>query len=326
MHHRDGVLALFGSQYWVATVRQLGELGVSRQAASDAVRRGLADRVFRGVLGIPGHWDTFEGRCSALQLAVTTGRRHHFLSGTTSARLYGLRSMSEVPVTLTLDESHPIVVPDWARIVRTSWDDDEPRPARTDHLRLASPHRTLFDLAGQLRDGAFERAAEDAWHLGLVTPESAAEYLQRIRRRGRSGVARFERWLERTEGRTAPAASRLELLLIDLARRAGLPEPVRQHPLRLPDGTKIHLDIAWPDLRFALEPGHSWWHGGDLAQRADQARDRGCAELGWQVVRYDESVWGRRATTVREIAAMYRARQQVVARQPTHLDSASSWS
>lgn len=305
MHHRDGVLELFGSQYWVASVRQLEDLGVARQAAAAAVRRGLAHRILRGILGIPGHWDTFEGRCMALQLA---GRCKGFVSGTTAARLHGLRSMPEMPVRYTLDEAHPIVTPEWGRIVRTSWRDHEPGPERGDRLIVASPHRTLFDLAGQLGDRAFERAAEDAWHRGLVTPASATSYLQRIRRQGRTGVARFERWLEKANGQARPATTGLEQLLADLARSAGLPEPVRQHPLHLLDGRVVRLDLAWPAIRFALEPGHSWWHGGDAAQRADQDRDRACAAAGWQIARFDESVWQRRDTTVREIRAMFEAR------------------
>ena len=64
---------------------------------------------------------------------------------------------------------------------------------------------------------------------------------------------------------------------------------MRQHPLVLPSGEVIHLDLAWPDVRLAVEPGHSWWHGGDLRQRRDQDRDRACAVVGWHVVRYDES-------------------------------------
>ncbi len=52
----------------------------------------------------------------------------------------------------------------------------------------------------------------------------------------------------------------------------------------------IHVDLAWPAARLGVEPGHSWWHGGDLGQRADQARDRACDEIGWRIVRHDESV------------------------------------
>ena len=78
--------------------------------------------------------------------------------------------------------------------------------------------------------------------------------------------------------------------MLDALRRAGLPEPVRQHPLTLRSGETIHVDLAWPAIRLGVEPGHSWWHGGDLGQRADQARDRACDEIGWRIIRCDESV------------------------------------
>ena len=43
-----------------------------------------------------------------------------------------------------------------------------------DGLRLASPLRTLFTLAIDFNAYRFDRAAEDLWHLRLVTPDEAA--------------------------------------------------------------------------------------------------------------------------------------------------------
>ena len=103
-------------------------------------------------------------------------------------------------------------------------------------------------------------------------------------------MTRFERWLEKTAARTRPSQSGLELDVLDAVRRAGLPEPERQHPLTLRNGEVIHVDLAWPRARLGVEPGHSWWHGGDLGQRSDQARDRACDEIGWRIVRHDESL------------------------------------
>ena len=183
-------------------------------------------------------------------------------------------------------------MPGWGRLVRTSWIDEsrDVQGPRDDLLRVATPLRMLFGLARTFNDHRFDRAAEDAWHLGLITPQTAADYLDAIRRSGRGGVVRFERWLMKTSLRPRPAQSGLELDVLDAIRRAGLPEPVRQHPLTLRSGEIIHIDLAWPSIRLGVEPGHSWWHGGDLRQRADQARDRACDELGWHIVRCDESV------------------------------------
>src|SRR5215207_1603522 len=148
----------------------------------------------------------------------------------------------------------------------------------------------LFRLARVYNQHRFERAAEDCWHRQLVTPESAIEYLAAVRRSGRAGVTRFEHWLDRLTYQHRPSQSGLELDVLDAIRRAGLPEPERQLPLILTTGELIHVDLAWPDVRLGVEPGHSWWHGGDLKQRADQARDRACDEIGWRIVRVDESV------------------------------------
>lgn len=309
--HRPGVIDLLGSQYWVAHVRQLRALGVGRSSVSRSVGRKTITHVAHGVVGITGQWNSLEGRCMVAQLV---GGSAAYLSGTTAARLYGLRRMPETPVRVTANVSHPVRLPAWAVLVRSSWSDEEPRPGRSDRLRLSSPRRMLFDLAATLPDARFAAAAEDAWHLGLVTPAEADAYLQRVRRGGRTGVARFERWLDSvgTTGQQRPSESGLEQLLADLARRAGLPSPTHQHQLRLADGRTIRLDLAWPDVRFAIEPGHSWWHGGDLGQRADQERDRACSAVGWHVVRYDESVWDRIDETIAEIAAMYQARRRDV--------------
>jgi hypothetical protein len=178
----------------------------------------------------------------------------------------------------------------WVRVRRSVLDRASDIVTRDDGLRLASPLRTLFTLAIDFNAYRFDRAAEDLWHLRLITPEEAAAYLAMIRRSGRTGVKRFEDWLVEVSGRTAASQSHLELDVIQAVRAVGLPDPVRQHPLLLRSGETIHIDIAWPGKRLGLEPGHSWHHGGDLQMRKDHARDRACAELGWQIVRLDEDL------------------------------------
>ena len=91
-------------------------------------------------------------------------------------------------------------------------------------------------------------------------------------------------------------------------RMAGATEPTRQHPLALLTGEVIHLDIAWPTVRFAVEPGHSWWHGGDSRMAADYARDRACGEVGWLVARFDQSMRDDLRAAGRQIRRLYEAR------------------
>jgi len=283
---RPHVLELFGRQYGVAAIDELVKAGMSASTIARARRRGALTTVLPGVVRLAGFPWSFESRAMAL---VKWRSDHCFLSGVTAGALYGLRAMPRTRLELTVPEACRRRVPPWATLVRTSWCEKLDVVVRADGLRVASPMRMLFGLAGQFNEHRFERAAEDAWHLGLVQPSDAGAYLAVVRRSGRSGVTRFEEWLDKTGERARPSQSGLELDLVDLVRRVGLPDPARQHPLALPSGETVHLDLAWPEAQLGLEPGHSWWHGGDLRMRADAGRDRACDEIGWRVLRYDET-------------------------------------
>jgi hypothetical protein len=305
--NRPEVLTFLAAHHWVASGEQLRELRVTKSALEHARRRGEVLSPVPGVVTVPGVQLTLEGRSLLAQLSAGA---EAFVSGPTAGALYGLRSMPTSVVEVTVKRRH-VVLPPNSRLRYTHWLDEERDVIqREDGIRLASPLRMLFGLAGQFNQHRFERAAEDLWHKGLATPEQAWEYLEEIRRSGRAGVKRMSDWLETASLRGRPAQSGLELDLLAVVERAGLPEPERQHPLRLPSGETIHLDIAWPAIRLAVEPGHSWWHGGDLGQRRDQARDRACSAVGWLVLRYDERAAHRAAATAAELQAVYRARSQ----------------
>ena len=212
---------------------------------------------------------------------------------------------------ITVREDRHVTLPPWARLVRTSWlveERDVTEPRRRHPRGHAA--RTLFRLAKCFNQHRFERAAEDMWHRRLLTPEQAADYLAAVRQQGKTGVARFEEWLHRAMPRERPSQSALELDFVDLIERLGLPTPTRQYPLVLPSGELIHLDLAWPDVKLAVEPGHTWWHGGDLRMAADQARDRACDQIGWRVLRYTEDEQ-RDPATGPQLVAIHRQRREL---------------
>ena len=249
--------------------------------------------------------DSFSMRCMALQLHLD---ERCFLASTTAGRLYGLRSMTETPIRAAVPETTRRDCPPWAQLTRSSWFDDADCVRRDDGLIVATPLRMLFGLAATLHPFRFARAAEDAWNLGLIAPEAAADYLQRHRCRGKNGVTVMHEWLEGVVGRQRPAQSGLEQILIECLTRVGLPEPVRQHPVTLATGEVIHLDIAWPVRLLAVEPGAARWHAGMLQQQRDQARDRACGEQGWHVIRFDESLRDDPMAAARQVQRIYRAR------------------
>lgn len=229
------------------------------------------------------------------------------LADVTAGELWGLRKMPPTRLVLMVPERQRRAVPEWARLVRTSWP-DEGMVTLADGMRVTSPLRTLFMLAAHFGPRRFEHAAEDAWHRGLVHPDEARRYLADIRRQGRSGVTQFERWLDAVGSRERASQSGLEVDLARALRRAGLPAPVRQYELHLPNGQIIHVDLAWPGARLGVEPGHSWWHGGNERMRQDYERDLQCDLIGWRIVRFDEVQLRDLDSCVRQVVELYRLR------------------
>jgi hypothetical protein len=280
------VLRLFNRQFGVATSAQLQELGVSPRTIARAQHKGSLRRVVPGLYRLAGQEMTFETRAMA---ALLHCGQTAFLDGFTAGAIHRLRSMPRSLIHVTQHGRITRAMPPWLRTSSIASIDAEDIVERG-LFRVAHPRRMLLRLAAQLNPYRFERAAEDAWHLGLVCPSDMASYVRAVRRPGLHGIATLDAWLAHALPTASPSQSGLELDAIQAIVAAGMPEPIRQHPLVLLSGEVIHLDLAWPGIKFAVEPGHTWWHGGDARMTADYARDRACGEVGWLVIRFDEAM------------------------------------
>lgn len=308
MIDRPDVLRLFASQFGVADVTQLCELGIPRRTINWSCNHGTLVKVLPGVVRLLSTPHTFEARAMAVQLHTSPAG---FLSGWTAGRLYGLRSMPAKPIQVTVPCRGRSHLPAWVSRFGSSWIAGDDVVSRNG-FQLERPVRMLLMLADQFNQFRFEKAAEDLWHLGLITPEEAADYLQAVRRQGRHGITVMDTWLRKTGARARPSQSNFEMDLAAAIRGVGLPEPQHQYPLLLATGETIHLDLAWPDVMLGVEPGHSWWHGGDRKASADAARDRACSELGWQILRYDESAQTDLAAAAREVRRVHATRLRML--------------
>jgi very-short-patch-repair endonuclease len=90
------------------------------------------------------------------------------------------------------------------------------------------------------------------------------------------------------ERATRPTMSELELELQEAFVAAGLPAAIQQHPLVLPNGRKVHLDLAYPSHRVDIEVDHTEWHATPTAVVRDKQRDLGLAVLGWERMRFTD--------------------------------------
>ncbi len=90
---------------------------------------------------------------------------------------------------------------------------------------------------------------------------------------------------------------------------AALPEPVRQHPVRLPDRV-VRIDLSYPQVKVMLESDGFTWH--EMSRRAwerDLDRQNELVELGWQPLRITKTdIRTRPARTAERVSNLLAAR------------------
>ncbi len=302
------ILALFGRQYGVASRCQLLTHGMSEHQITHLVTRKVIRRVYVGVYGLAGSPATFEGDC----LAVSIVDPSTVLSHQTAGRLWGLRQMGHSRLHVTTSTGRNPFSDPRIRVHRSCVLDKKHASTRADGIRLTSAARTVFDLSGVLGVERLESAVEHALRLGLVTVSELHEVGGAMAARGRAGSGRFTALLASRPTGQRPVDSNHELVLARALVKAGLPAPVRQFAITLPNGITIHPDLAWPEVRLAVEFDHATWHSGVGVSMDDRSRDRGLRALSWDIERVsDRELRDRRPYVVREIVLMYHRRLNV---------------
>lgn len=306
MRHLPPDLAdLIARRHGVVTRDELLDHGWSRHRTEQAVHDDELVVCHPGVYRLRTSPSTFESDCVAACLADPA----LVVTGPAAARLWGFRHIRHggPPIVLSDHDRNPIsggVV-----VRRTNVLDESDRIRRPDGIVVASPVRTWFDCGRAVGDETFEAVTE--WVLdrhGATVPDLWA-MVRRMSARGRPGLARVRRVMSQRSDWQRPAGSKLELRVLKALRAAGLPELVRQHPIRLPTGVVIHPDGAVPSIRWAIEIDHVTWHGGRADSQRDKGRDRGLRRIGWQVDRVtDQELRVDFNRTIREIAELYQIR------------------
>ena len=259
--------------------------GFTQHSIRRLVDHRTIEAIHQGVYRMTTSPDTFEQRCAAACLAdqsvVITGRA--------AGQLWDFRHVGSSTVPIALVEDEDIV-------------------ERSDGIRIASPPRTWFDCARDLTDERFEMLTEWVLDHHAQVP-TLWRTVQRLNQQGRPGLARVRRVFSARSVWQKPAGSGLELKVLRALELAGVPELVRQHPIKLPDGSVVHPDGALPDLRWAVEIDHVTWHGGRVDAQYDKGRDRKLRKVRWQVERITDAELRDDFTgTIAEVAEMYQLR------------------
>jgi hypothetical protein len=276
------LLRLAGRQHGLATLAQLVALGFTEKAIRHRLKAGVLFRVHRGVFAVAGTKDRFEFRVMAAVLAAGEGA---LASHRCAAALYGLRRIRcEVPEVTVRGRAAPRIrgLEGHRRDVLTAIDQ-----AKIGVIPVTAPAWTLLDLAA----GGTERmrmggALDDVLVRKLASLSAIERVVERARERHLPGaLVLADLVAERRRGKR-PSETGLEDELLEVFHAYGLPEPVRQFVLWLPNGGTARFDAAYPELRLGFEADGDKWHKGLLDRMRDEARDEQCGLVGWTVRRY----------------------------------------
>jgi very-short-patch-repair endonuclease len=152
----------------------------------------------------------------------------------------------------------------------------DPRDDRVRHrIPVTAPARTLLDLAAIARPSELEQAFAEAQAQRIVRATAIASTLGRYpRHRGRRALDELVR------GRPALTRSEAERRLLELVRRARLPEPETAVSIG-----PYEVDFLWRAERLVIEVDGFQFHSSRASFERDRMRDAELQSRGYRVVR-----------------------------------------
>lgn len=269
-------------RHGVVTRNQLLDAGVSERTMYRRIEEGAlvvaAPEVYR-FAGAPVTWH------QRVLVACLTEGDPALASHRTAAALWGLDGFRPGIVEVT--------APRWLR---------RPRPAVCVHestdlgacdrsersaIPTTSIERTLIDLGAVVHRHKVEQAFDDALRRQLTTSEAVRDRFIQVARRGRRGVGVLRPLLEKRLGDSQPPTGEFERRVGRLLVRAGLRTPTFEHVVCTPSGVFVaRVDLAYPDLRIAIECDSDQWRSGRQRRQADLDRQNRLVLAGWTILRF----------------------------------------
>jgi hypothetical protein len=269
--------AIAERNYGVFNAEHLDELGVTKDERKHRLATGRWDAVHDSVYRIVGTPLQWHGRLLA---ATWAGGREARASHGSAGEVWEMPGRSIAAIEITCRR--------WKRtrqaglVVHESRMLTELDGTVRNGIPVTTASRTIFDLAGTVGRRTLDLAIENALRRQLTTLDELADVLDRLGRRGRSGTTALRGALDRRAADDAFTESEAEQLIRRLLTEHGLPEPVPQHEVRDRGGRLVaRVDLAYPELKIAIEYDSYEHHVGRDALVRDSARRNAVVALGW---------------------------------------------
>lgn len=279
-HWQSAVDDWFARHHGIASAATLEGLGMSSSTMHRLAQQQRLIRVMPGVFKSAQWPTTFEQTLAA----VCARNESAHIAFTTADRLWGFRGVKDRTLHALLVHGAAPRIPG-VIVHRCRRIDPVDIVERPDGIRVTSPPRSLFDSADMLGFDAARSILEQMLHEGLCTLETVVDTVARLQHPHRPGSRTMRAVIASKPRWQSALQSGLEWRVLQEIERQGLPMPVAQCPVHLPDGHVIHLDFGWPEWQLGLEVDDPAWHDGALESHRDARRDRKAAVAGWLVPR-----------------------------------------
>lgn len=294
----DDLLPVFVSQHWLASRDDVMRAGGTRSQIVHRLSIGrwetADDNVYR-LVGAPQGW---HAKVLAPILAIGGSSVASHLC---AAAVHGIPGFGQGTPELSIERGLGHRRPG----LRLHTSTDLPRCTRVvvDGVPVTDVARTILDCARYVGDARVLRSIEACRRANTTDWNRLIATLAHHARRGRPGIQRLRRVILANAHRDEVTDSDFELLVLALLREHGLPEPVLHY--RLVDGTRFvaEIDLAYPQLRIAIELDGSHHLEADVRER-DLPRQNDLMLLGWTVLRF---TWTRLVERPESIVAEVRA-------------------
>ncbi len=272
------VAAFAEAQHGHFSSEQLDTIGATRRSRRHRLDTGRWEGVHPNVFRLAGAPRTWQSRAMAGCLTVEGSLSSHLTAG----HLWGLDTFGPVGIV-------DVLVPRHGRPRRRPgirYHESLAFDLRGETRRYGIPvtgiARTVLDVCAAVDDDFRALAAlDDTRRRSLATWDELWECLILHARRGRNGITRYRRVLDRRWGRSVPH-NQFARLAERLFEDAGLPELTHEYEVAVA-GHRYRIDLAYPDLKIAIELDG---RGHEMLFDEDPIRTNRLETAGWLVLRF----------------------------------------
>lgn len=261
------------------TTHEADAVGLSRSALRRKVQHGVFIRIRRGIYALPG-----AATRPDIELRIACRLLGAVVSHESAASLHSLGPMQPSSPTVTVSHRSTYSLPDVT--VHQSTDLHESHLTEIDGLVVTTPTRTIIDLAKVLHASRLERVLDNALSGALVDFDELVELFNAIARRGKPGVKKLRKLLEKRASGSDVTESELEFRFLKLVEESGLPLPLAQFKAGWLEHVNGRVDFAYPERRIVIECDGRRWHSHFDAFETDRRRDNAAQLAGWRVLRF----------------------------------------